>query len=273
MLRIEIDTTEAARSPHASEQLDATIDFLRNLRAIVRGEPWGVAADMERLQQMTGGFPAAPIAPAPVPLAPVAGVPVPPAANFPPPAANPVPPGPTATAGEVADLDSTGRRWDDRIDSSNKKKIADGTWQKRRGVDDVTYARIKAEVLGATHTPGAVPPAPVAAVPPAPLHAVDPGVTAFGGAPIPPPPAAASVPPVPVPPPAPAAAAEKPPTQLLFERITAQQQSGQIRPDHVKALCQELGLADMSGIFSRPDLIPSLNALLDRDAGPYVPPA
>ena len=46
------------------------------------------------------------------------------------------------------ELDSAGVPWDERIHSSNKKKLAKGgTWQKKRGVDDALHAEITAQLL------------------------------------------------------------------------------------------------------------------------------
>jgi len=53
---------------------------------------------------------------------------------------------------DTADLESgvdiTGRLWDSRIDSSSKKKNADGTWKKMRGVDPELYATLTSAVGG-----------------------------------------------------------------------------------------------------------------------------
>lgn len=89
----------------------------------------------------------------------------------------------TPTAEEV---DKTGLPWDERIHSSGANKLnADGTWRKRRGVSEIDYKRIEAELRGTPSAPS-VPPPPVTAptltvVPPAPFV----------------PPAAPSVPPPP----------------------------------------------------------------------------
>ncbi|AII27466.1 RecT protein [Pseudoalteromonas phage B8b] len=46
------------------------------------------------------------------------------------------------------ELDSAGVPWDERIHSSNKKKLAKGgTWQKKRGVEDALHAEITAQLL------------------------------------------------------------------------------------------------------------------------------
>jgi len=50
-------------------------------------------------------------------------------------------------------LDKDGLPWDARIHSSNKKMKADGSWTRRRGVDDVEFDRVKAELRGAVFNP------------------------------------------------------------------------------------------------------------------------
>lgn len=65
------------------------------------------------------------------------------------PASEQVPPPPAAT-GEV---DSKGIPWDARIHSESKATVADGSWRKRRGVDDATYATVLAELQGAAPPP------------------------------------------------------------------------------------------------------------------------
>jgi hypothetical protein len=63
-------------------------------------------------------------------------------------------------------VDSSGMPWDERIHSSAKSQKNDGTWTKRKGVDDATYARISTELrtaLGATPSlpaPGTAPTLP-----------------------------------------------------------------------------------------------------------------
>ena len=53
-------------------------------------------------------------------------------------------PEPNSSAG--VEVDKTGRPWDERIDSSNKKQSAKGLWQRRRNVDDDVYASVVAEL-------------------------------------------------------------------------------------------------------------------------------
>jgi hypothetical protein len=109
------------------------------------------------------------------------------------------PPLPTITAAGAAvglpvqqddsgapEMDKTGLPWDERIHSGGANKLnADGAWRKRRGVSEIDYKRIEAELRGTPPAPQ-VPPPPatvptLAVVPPAPFV----------------PPAAPSVPPPP----------------------------------------------------------------------------
>lgn len=66
-------------------------------------------------------------------------------------------------------VDKNNLPWDERIHASTKALNADGTWKKRRGVDDATIAAVTAELTGAsapqpetpTPTPQPETPAPV----------------------------------------------------------------------------------------------------------------
>lgn len=112
-------------------------------------------AEWEVIEAPKPGAPAAPSASAPTP-------PAPPAA--------PVPPAP-ATSGAV-ELDKAGLPWDERIHSSSKNFIADGTWRRKRGVDDALVATVEAELRGLAAAPAqSVPtPAPVAPAAPVPVN-------------------------------------------------------------------------------------------------------
>lgn len=48
------------------------------------------------------------------------------------------------------ELDADGLPWDERIHSSNKKKKKDGTWTRRRGLQDAEFDAIAAELKGET---------------------------------------------------------------------------------------------------------------------------
>lgn len=49
---------------------------------------------------------------------------------------------------ETVNYDVDGLQWDARIHSSNHKINSDGRWQRRRGVSDVEFNKIKNELLG-----------------------------------------------------------------------------------------------------------------------------
>ena len=81
-------------------------------------------------------------------------------------------------------LDADGLPWDEAIHSGNKKRNADGRWQRRRGVQDAVFDARVAELRGDTETAEDVfnqqvnaaaqtiaPPPPPAEVPPPPAPA------------------------------------------------------------------------------------------------------
>lgn len=110
---------------------------------------------------------------------------------------------PTTAAGPGSDaaVDKTGRVWDARIDSSNKKLSAKGLWQRRRNIPDEVYNSVVAELTGGTPTvqldPPAAPQAPIA--PQAPQAPIAPEVPAAPEVPdAPQAPAAPEVPAAPV---------------------------------------------------------------------------
>ncbi len=66
--------------------------------------------------------------------------------------------------------DKNGLPWDERIHAGTKALNGDGTWKKRRGVDDATVAAVTAELTGATPAPTPDPqPEPTPAPTPAPV--------------------------------------------------------------------------------------------------------
>lgn len=67
--------------------------------------------------------------------------------------------------------DKNGLPWDERIHAGTKALNGDGTWKKRRGVDDATVAAVTAELTGAAPVPTPAPqpePEPTLAPTPAP---------------------------------------------------------------------------------------------------------
>lgn len=88
---------------------------------------------------------------------------------------------PEAPASDPKQLDADGIPWDERIHSGNPTLTADGRWRKKRGVSEVYYGQIHAELSGTGITSSetaqsgspiaetqAAPPPPVSAAPIAP---------------------------------------------------------------------------------------------------------
>lgn len=76
----------------------------------------------------------------------------------------------TEASDETINFDIDNLPWDARIHSSNHKINSDGRWQRRRGVSDDEFNKVKNELLG---VPNIIAPAPVEApvVAPAPVEA------------------------------------------------------------------------------------------------------
>lgn len=111
------------------------------------------------------------------------------------------PTGQSSAGTEPSVFDSSGLRWDERIHGKSGDGTlptnADGTWRKRRGVDDATVAAVTAELRA---TGGNAPPAPdaPATTPPPPADTAPVTSAATSAVDAPPPPVAEA----PAPPPA-----------------------------------------------------------------------
>lgn len=179
-------------------------------------------------------------------------------------------PAPAAPAG--VDVDKDGIPWDARIHAESKAKNADGSWRAKRKVDPAFVASVTAELRAVMAVPA-----------PAVDQLSAEAAAAFGSPAIPLPPTTAVVPPPPppVPPVAPvaeslpaaspsAAGAETvaeavptdPPFVVMMRGVTARQQAGSLSADAVAAALANLGLPSIASLASRPDLIPSFEALL-----------
>lgn len=154
-----------------------------------------------------------------------------------PPPVAPAPPVPATS------LDSAGLPWDERIHSSSKNTVADGTWRRKRGVDEALVASVEAELralVGNAPAAGAGAPtvesAPIAPVPP-------------------------QVPPV-----APVPAASGPTTfKELTDWLLGLTKAGKISPTDVTLVIQGLGVEGVSmlpHLANRLDLIPEVAAKL-----------
>lgn len=71
---------------------------------------------------------------------------------------------PVESVNNVLTLDKEGLPWDERIHSSNHQMTAKGVWQRRRGITDEEYNRVKVELLAPIALSPVEKPAPVAPV-------------------------------------------------------------------------------------------------------------
>ena len=189
-------------------------------------------------------------------------------------AAPPPPPAEPAAAGSVQ-LDKEGVPYDARIHSGTPTMNADGTWRKKRGIDEVEYGRIHAELqaqyagqgnaqlqitTGTTNAPPAPNGSDIAPTPPAPPPPVSPDPTASVPAAPPPPPA--DVPNAPAPPTANTAppAAESAPVAGSFGDFAAFVQAvsairnPQIPYKELNDTANKLGVAAFKDMKDSPDL-------------------
>lgn len=160
-------------------------------------------------------------------------------------------------------FDVTGMPWDERIHAGGKTINSDGSWRKRRGVDENAVRAIEAErrVNPATlvaPTAPATPAAPVATsdpfagqpVPVAAAVASDPfgaPLTVPNAAPLTPPTTVAqSVAPVP------AANAAGWTFAALMKYVADSMKTGVIKPEDIKALTDYLGIANIAVLASDP---------------------
>lgn len=90
--------------------------------------------------------------------------------NVPTPVPQPEPQDDEPTNDAPPATDKNGLPWDERIHAGTKALNGDGTWKKRRGVDDATVAAVTAELTGAAPAPTPAPqPEPTPAPTPTPV--------------------------------------------------------------------------------------------------------
>jgi len=197
-----------------------------------------------------------------------------------------------APAADATGVDADGLPWDERIHAPSKGQNKDGTWRKKKKLEDVFVAGVETELragaapgapaMPAAPTPPPMPqvdqqPAPAApgapAMPASPTPApAAPGAPAMPAAPTPPPmpqvdqqPAPAA-PGAPAPEPAPAPAAEGIDFHTFMQQLSAQMQkrdeTGQpvINADYLAQ-----ATAEISGAWSVP-----LNAITDISSNPQM---
>lgn len=171
--------------------------------------------------------------------------------------------GPNATTGASPSsapvtLDKSGLPWDARIHSSPPSTIKDGTWRRKRGLDEATEQAVIAELR---QVMGAPAPAAAQVVPPPPLAQVEP-VAAAPATPTPAPPAPPTTPAVVATEPGAPAAIPASDFASLMRRITGAQTSGLLTVEQTKEIAESLGITGVRDLIHRPDLIPSFDALL-----------
>jgi hypothetical protein len=153
-------------------------------------------------------------------------------------------------------LDSKGLPWDVRIHTSSHATNADGSWRRKRGVDEATIAQVEGELqalMSIPFTPSAV----------LPFVAIPEVAQASAVPPPPPPPAAVVVAPAPPAPPAPPAAPEADPYIGLITRVSDLIVAKAISMDQVNAAVTAVGCASLGLLMSRPDLVPQVRAAIE----------
>jgi len=160
--------------------------------------------------------------------------------------ASPVVMPPAADNGAVMGaVDSTGLPWDARIHASNRSTNADGSWRRKRNLDDATYAAVVAELRGAKTVS---PPAPMVAATLAP----------------PPPPPVPVAPPAPPPP---AASGKSKFVVFMESYVQPGLVAGKFKREQLNEAAVAVGLQNLVGLSIRPDLVPAATTYLDAIVG------
>lgn len=122
-------------------------------------------------------------------------------------------------------VDADGFPWDARIHASSQALNADGTWRRKRGVEDALVSEVTAELRGAVTPPTILPVPPPPTVPPAPA-------VTFAS---------------------------------IMPRVTAALQNGSINVAQVASACQGAGIPALPALAGMPHLIPQVLAALGID--------
>lgn len=160
-------------------------------------------------------------------------------------------PPPSANASAGSTFDSAGVPWDERIHSSGRTLVKDGTWRRKGGISDDEFNRVMAELKGAPP----IPPAPVPA------------------APVAPPPPSSTAPVEPTPPPAPpvspvtAPVNSLPPFPAFMTRMMPFQAAGKITLARISEIAQSCGVAALPALAGSPELIPTVEAMIMAEVG------
>ncbi len=191
-----------------------------------------------------------------VPAAPAVSAPTPPTASLAPvlpgvPVAHAplVPAAPTSPAA-AAGTDRTGLPWDGRIHAANRSTNQDGTWRRRRGVEDAEVVRVEAELRQAVAANAAV--AVAAPLAPTPVAA----------------PAAAPAPqPIIAPPPAAAAA----PSAITFGQLAMKIEGPILNKtlswDALNLVLGKHGLTTFNQLMQAPAIVPLIDAEISASLG------
>lgn len=140
---------------------------------------------------------------------------------------------------DTPEIDNDGLHWDARIHSSNHQMTAKGVWQRRRGISDEEFNKVKNELLGvqepvAQVEPEIVPPVTVAQTPMGEYSTVAPVAPVVAPAPIPAP--VAPVAPEPVQAPAAPVIDTAVLYQTMFDKIKNGMANGLVKPNDIQNL-------------------------------------
>ena len=158
------------------------------------------------------------------------------------------------------ELDKNGLPWDERIHSGSRKKNADGSWSKRKNVDDATRSKVEAELRAtmAGGTPAAAEPTPPPVAPAAPVA----------------PPAAPTLAPPGNLPPIPGAAQPDPAYSSFVQFIAQNTHSdtnpaGRLTDEWVKTVLAHYGVAEgsLQNLAHNPALIPQIESYIRSQLG------
>ena len=179
----------------------------------------------------------------PVSLTPVAAAPAP---EIPAAPVAALQPQPVAAPAAAPAFDSTGLPWDERIHAGTKAVNADGTWKKRRGVQEIQVNQVEAELRAQVGAAPVAAPQPVypqpAPMPVAAAPAVDPRIIT-----------------------APVAAPQARTFEQLMGTIQGLFNQQLIAPDYMVSLNQRLGVSAITDLAGSPERIEQAFGLLKAD--------
>lgn len=142
---------------------------------------------------------------------------------------------------ETPEVDAAGVPWDERIHTSTKSTLKDGTWRRKSKIDDAFYDEVLAEITGAEQAaPVDAPPAP-----PAPPSGETEEI-------------ATDTPDAPAPP-APPSSEPGDPFVDLVRDITQNAPSD----EDIETACAALGITDYAELKTKPQFIPAFRAMTD----------